>query len=130
MYSFHSIRHARMTSDIKGMMSAQQGEITSAFQTTDTQLADVAEMVKTLNMSDIQNPEIERARQLEEEQRTLQASRKLLDEVLTKYQEDSMLRASAERQDHSTQVTFRGENTGVQIGVSHGPISGITFGGK
>lgn len=116
-----------MTSDIKGMISAQQGEITSAFQTTDTQLAEVAEMIKTLNMSDIQNPEIERARQLEEEQRALHVSRKLLDDILTKLQENSMLRASAERQDHSTQVTFKGENTGVQIGVNNG---GFTFGGK
>lgn len=123
-----------MTGDIEEMLSAKQDEVTSACQTTDTQLAKVAETLKSLNILDgIQytgSPEGEMARQLQEEQKALHASRKLLGDVLTKFQEDSVLRASAGKLDHSAHITFGSQNSGFQIGVSHGPISGITFGGK
>lgn len=119
-----------MTGEIKEIIAEKQREITPAVQTTDTQLAQVTETLKTLNTLDDARREVDMVRQLQEEQSALTLSRKLLDELVAKLQEDSVSRASGEKQDYSAQVTFGSQNSGLQIGVSHGPISGITFGGK
>ena len=114
-----------MTGDIKEKILEKQREVTLAAKATDTQLAKVTETINTLVIDD-SHPEQDMA-SLEEEQRALHSSQKLLGEVLTKLQE--VLRAS-EKQDHSIHVTFGSQNSGLQIGVSNGPISGVTFGGK
>jgi hypothetical protein len=44
--------------------------------------------------------------------------------------EEVIAKATSESQNRSTQVTFGNQNSGFQIGISYGPISGISFGGK
>ena len=68
--------------------------------------------------------------QLQEERKALDASRKLLGELLSKSQEEVVAKAAAENQSHSTTVTFGGSNSGFQAGVIKGAVSGISFGGK
>jgi hypothetical protein len=75
----------------------------------------------TENRSDI-------LKQMEEERTALNASRKLLGELLSKVQEDAVAKAAMDSQTRSTTVTFGTQNSGFQIGVSNGPISGISFG--
>lgn len=72
----------------------------------------------------------EALQQLEEEREALNASRKVLDELLSKSKEDAIAKAAAKNQSHSTAVTFGNQNSGFQAGSINGAISGITFGGK
>lgn len=78
------------------------------------------------NEEDITNA----VKQIEEERAALGSSRKLLEELLSKAREDVIARAASENQNRSTEVTFGNNNSGFQIGISNGPISGISFGGK
>ena len=68
-------------------------------------------------------------RQLEEERKALNASRKLLDELLAKSQEEAVAKAAG-NQSGSTTVTFGDHNSGFQAGTITGGVSGLTFGGK
>jgi hypothetical protein len=78
----------------------------------------------------------EALRQLEEERIALDASRKLLDELLYKAQEDVVAKASAGNQSGSTtvtvgNVTFGKDNKGYQAGsITGGDFRGMRFGGK
>ncbi|KLJ12784.1 hypothetical protein EMPG_12234 [Blastomyces silverae] len=78
---------------------------------------------------DIEDTEIRAnvLRQIEEEHKALSASRKLLDELRVKVQEDVLVKAAGEKQNRSTHLVFGNQNSGFQIGISNGPISGISF---
>lgn len=71
----------------------------------------------------------EALRQLKEEGKALDASRKLLNELLSKSQEEAVAKAAG-NQSQSTTVTFGDGNSGFQAGTITGGVSGITFGGK
>ena len=62
-------------------------------------------------------------RQLEEEVAMLKLSQRLLEALLSNAKEDMSRAANAQ-----TQVSFGNNNSGFQVGASHGPISGISFG--
>jgi hypothetical protein len=62
-------------------------------------------------------------RQLEEARKALDASRKLLDELLAKSQEDAVAKAALGGQSTSTTITFGNQNSGFQAGVIHGGVN-------
>jgi hypothetical protein len=68
-------------------------------------------------------------RQLEEELKAVKASQKLLNELLSKSQEEAVAKAAG-NQSRSTTVTFGAQNSGFQAGTINGGVSGINFGGK
>ena len=68
--------------------------------------------------------------QLQEERKALDASRKLLDELLSRSQEEAVAKAAAGNSSHPTSVTFGNSNSGFQAGIINGAVSGINFGGK
>jgi hypothetical protein len=74
-------------------------------------------------------------RQLKEERKALDASRKLLDELLSMAQEDAVAKAAAGNQSGPTtitvsNVTFGKDNKGYQAGhVVGGDFRGMRFGG-
>jgi hypothetical protein len=73
----------------------------------------------------------EALRQVEEERKALYASRKLLDELLSKAQEEAIAKATAAKnQTQSTAVTFGNNNSGFQAGTINGGVRGIRFGTK
>lgn len=78
----------------------------------------------------------EALRQLEEERKALDASRKLLDELLSKAREDSVAKAAVGNQSGSTtvtvgSVTFGKDNKGYQAAhVAGGDFRGMRFGGQ
>jgi hypothetical protein len=134
---YSSIRHSHITEDIKKVILTKQTDIASAIRTTDRQLAEVGKRLEELNVAGDDQIEAERTknradalRQIEEERKALSTSRKLLNELLSKAQDDAVAKAATESQTRSTTVTFGAQNSGFQIGVSNGPISGISFGGK
>jgi hypothetical protein len=71
----------------------------------------------------------EALRQLEEEFKGVKASQKLLNELLSKSQEEAVAKAAG-NQSGSTTVTFGAQNSGFQAGNINGGVSGITFGRK
>lgn len=134
---YSCIRHSHITEEIKKAILTKQTDIASAIRTTDKQLAEVGERLGELNVTDDDQIEAESTknradalRQIEEERKALSTSRKLLNELLSKAQDDAVAKAAIENQIRSTIVTFSAQNSGFQIGVNSGPISGISFGGK
>jgi len=69
----------------------------------------------------------EALRQLEEESKGVKASQKLLNELLSKSQEETVAKAAG-NQSGPTTVTFGAQNSGFQAGNINGGVSGITFG--
>ncbi|KAJ5604685.1 hypothetical protein N7510_009839 [Penicillium lagena] len=133
-----SFRRNPATEEIKEAVSEaisrKRGEISSAANTTDSQLVDVTDILEKLIVSsDVQDTEeetVQMSRQLREEKNALRCSRDLLAKLFEKAEEDTIRKATAQNQEHFPRVTFGGQNTGFQIGVNNGPISGITFGVK
>jgi hypothetical protein len=71
----------------------------------------------------------EALRQLEEELKGVKASQKLMNELLSKSQEEVVTKAAG-NQSYSITVTFGAQNSGFQAGNINGGVSGIDFGGK
>lgn len=67
--------------------------------------------------------------QLEEELKGAKASQKLLNELLSRSQEEAIAKAAG-NQTGSITVSFGAQNSGFQAGNINGGVSGMTFGGK
>ena len=100
-------------------------------------MAEVAKRLEQVSIADGVQGEVENQESradalqwIEEERRALSASRKLLNELLSKTQEGAVARAATEKETRSATMTFGNQNSGFMIGVSNAPITGITFGGK
>jgi hypothetical protein len=108
------------------------------FATGDKQLVVLEKKVEDMSLSDddsddynddeaatVAEDKAKALRQLEEERKALDASRKLLDELLAKSQEEAVAKAALGGQRTSTTITFGSQNSGVQARVIHG---GVNFG--
>ncbi|KAH8723890.1 hypothetical protein GQ44DRAFT_827760 [Phaeosphaeriaceae sp. PMI808] len=121
-------------------MAMAQAEVKGAVTTTDKQLVVLESKLDELNLSsddeEAAGPKegkAEALQQLEEERKALDASRRLLDELLSKAQEEAVAKAAAKNQGSSTtvtSVTFGNQNSGQQAGVINGGVHGAIFGGK
>jgi len=121
-------------------MSLVQAEIKGAVTTTDKQLVVLESRLEELNLSSDDDEEAgpkegkaEALQQLEEELKAMEASRRLLDELLSKAQEESVSEAAAKSLGSSTTVTtvtFGNQNSGQQAGVINGGVHGAVFGGR
>jgi hypothetical protein len=103
--------------------------------TTNKQLVVLESKLEELNLSSDDNDEAaglqegktEALWQFEEERKAISASLRLLNELLSKAQEDVVAKAAAKNQGSSTtvtSVTFGNQNSGQQAGVING---GATF---
>lgn len=126
-----SIRHTHITEEIQKMVSMRKTEITAGIRSTDEQLDEVGTRIEQLSVvtntqEDLGTTEdkVGAKKQAEEERKALHASRKLLDELLMKVQNNCIAKAA------SISVNFGDYNSGFQVGVSNGPISGMSFGVK
>ena len=136
-YRYSSIRHTHITEEIKKTISAKQTEIKSAISAADGQLVVLENRLEELNLS-VNGQEVtgsteskaEALQHLEEERKALSASRKVLDELLSKSQEEAVAKDTAENQSRSTTVILGNHNSGSQAGIINGAVSGMTFGGK
>jgi hypothetical protein len=102
--------------------------------TADKQLVVLESKLAGISLSDYDDDaaapaegKVEALRQLEEERKALDASRKLLDELLAKSQEEAIATAAG-NQSYSTMATFGNNNSGFQAGTSGGGVSVLTFG--
>jgi hypothetical protein len=133
---YSSVRHSHITEEIKKTRSTKQAEVKGAITTADKQLVVLENKLEELNLSsddeEVAAPKegkAEALRQLEEERKAVNASRKLLDELLSKSQEEAVAKAAG-NQSRATMVTFGNQNWGFQAGTINGGVSGINFGGK
>ena len=118
------------------MISTKQAEVKSAITTADKQLVVVENKLEELNLSSddeeaagSRDGKPEALQQFKEELITVKASQKLLNELLSKSQEEALAKAAG-NQSHSTTVKFGNQNSGFQAGIINGGVSGISFGGK
>lgn len=116
-------------------MTAKEEEITTVVKRTDTRLADVESCLRdmaveeTTQDDEIKRDELEGAQpQLEEELAALKSSQALLQELLSQLKPGETEKAASEHGKGNTNVSSGPQNSGFPVGVSHGTISGITFG--
>lgn len=132
------MRHRHITEDIKKTISEKQEEVKDVISTTDKQLIVLDDKLEELSLSsdgeNADEPAEDKAKallQYQEERKAIVASRKLLDELLDRAQEEAVAKAAAKDQASSTtlgNVTFGNQNSGIQTGVLHGGIHGAVFG--
>jgi len=132
---YSSFRHTHITEEIEKTISIKRAEITGTITATENQLAEVESTLRELHIAGTGQEKGQdtddkgsAVKQIEGERTALDSSRKLLQELLLKTQEDVIAKAASERQNPSNQITFGSQNSGFQIGISNGPISGISFG--
>ena len=113
-------------------ISKTEAEIADSITATDKQLAEVNAKLGALCLAKQEQDETEADRasaisQVAVEQTVLGESRKLLEGLLS-----GIHTAAAKARKDQAQVVnkFGNQNEGMQIGVSYGAISGITFGKK
>lgn len=83
----------------------------------------------TIDTEDAYKDEDGMRRAIEEERAMLHIVLEILDGLNTNTQDEAKKMAEEERK-QSTQVTFGNDNSGFQLGVNSGAISGFTFGGR
>jgi peptidoglycan hydrolase CwlO-like protein len=133
-YRYSSVRNSHITEEIKKTISTKQEEVKGAIITADKQLVVLENKLEELNLSSDDDDmategKAEALRQLEGERKALDASRKLLDELLAKAQEDAVAKVAG-NQASSTTVTFGDHNSGFQAGNISGGVNKLSFGGK
>jgi hypothetical protein len=135
-YRYSSVRHSHITEEIKKTISTKQAEVKGAITTADKQLVVVENKLEELNLSSDDDEaarskegRTETLRQLEGELDAVKVSQKLLEELLTKSQEEAVAKAAGNLSPSNT-VMFGDQNSGFQAGIINGGVSGISFGGK
>jgi len=133
---YSSVRHSHVTEEIKKTISIKQDEVNSAITTADRQLVVLENKLEELNLSSDDDDatgssqgKAEVLRQFEEELKGMKASQKLLNELLSKSQEEAIAKVAG-NQTGSITVSFGAQNSGFQAGNINGGVSGMNFGGK
>ncbi|KAF2132450.1 hypothetical protein P153DRAFT_421381 [Dothidotthia symphoricarpi CBS 119687] len=133
---YSSIRHSHVTEEIRQTISTNQVQIKSAIRTVDENLEALGsrggELQPESGDEDLNEStsRVEALRQLEEERKAVATTRKLLDKLLAKAQEEEIQKAVAENQNRSTTATFGHSNSGFQANIVNGGLSGFSWGGK
>ncbi|KAK6063283.1 hypothetical protein SCUP515_12531 [Seiridium cupressi] len=118
---YSSVRNSHLTEEIKKSISVKQDEVNGAIITTDQKVVVLQNKLKDLELSsDEEEGEMSLQgkakvmQRLKDERDALNASLKLLQELLAKSQEESVAKAAL----------------GFQAGIINGSVSGQTFGGS
>ncbi|KAJ9155745.1 hypothetical protein NKR23_g2027 [Pleurostoma richardsiae] len=126
------LQQAKVSEEIIRLLSAREAEMVDAMATTDQQLGTVHSRLEALRLAGTARDETDAdwaatVAQVEAELSTLSTTNRLLQELLVKTQTT----ASRARGGHDRVVNhFGAHNEGMQLGVSYGSISGLTFGKK
>ena len=126
-----------MTEEIQKTIATRQTDVTRAIDTADRQLIVLEDRIEELDVSESGHEEdageadkAEALAQLQQARSALETSRKLLEELLSKSQEEAVAKAAEGTATHSTNMTFGNGNSGFQAGAINGAVSGISFGAK
>lgn len=135
-----SIRGQCLTEELKTAVAAKERDIADTINSTDQQLSTLEGYFKQLNPTGIERgnasctedtgkDEAGMRRTIEEERAMLHILLGLLRGLETRTQEEAKKMAE-EEQKQTTKVAFGSNNSGFQLGVNSGTISGFTFGGR
>lgn len=133
---YSSVRNSHITEEVLKTVSTKEAEVKGAIATADKQLVMLEKRFEELELSDDDGAaastqgKSSTLQQLEEERKALDASRKLLEELLAKSQGDVVAKAAQGNNPAPTTITFGNDSSGFQAGVIHGGVSAITFGKK
>ncbi|KAJ5727780.1 hypothetical protein N7493_005600 [Penicillium malachiteum] len=130
-----SIRNAGLSQPIR---DEKERQVTSAIQATTAEVVELSVRKKEIRIrgatvDDDDEDEVAEyefaSSQVSQEQKSLARSQKLLEVLLAKIQEPNISQLAAKvHQDQSINVSFGGNNYGVQMGVNNAPISTLNFG--
>lgn len=136
-YRYSSVRNSHLTEEVTKIISAKQAEVQGVMTTADRQRAVLENKFEELGLSSddeeaaaVTEDKAEALQQLEEGRKALDASQKLLDELLAKSQEENVAKAGLGHQSGSTTITMGNQNSGFAAGIINGGVSGISFRGK
>jgi uncharacterized protein involved in exopolysaccharide biosynthesis len=130
------VRNTHITDEIKQMISTKQTEVEGALVEANQQRTVLQHKLDELSDDDEEAPEseggeTETMRQLREVLSRVEASQKLLNELLCKSQEEAVAKAAGHsNQNGPTTVTFGANNSGFQANYINGGVSGLSFGVK
>jgi DNA-binding transcriptional regulator GbsR (MarR family) len=134
LYRYSSIRSTNVTEEIKKAISTKEEEVSRAITSTNRQLAEVETSLRELHLRSASEEESRNAEdmtntveQIEEERNALNSSRKLLEELLSRTKEESIVKAVSAIQSRSTHIYFGNQGQGIQIGINNAAISGFHF---
>jgi hypothetical protein len=125
-----------MTKDIGAAIAKKEADLTNLSQTTDTRLSCLEKSLEEMKPSNIDRETVEEEEsedrlgaiaQLEQESTVLKASQALLPELLARLKSEEMEKIAG-RQVASTHLSFGHNNSGFQVGINQGSISGVTTG--
>ncbi|KAJ5682331.1 hypothetical protein N7462_005496 [Penicillium macrosclerotiorum] len=124
---YNSIQHSEVTSQIKSNLASKRTELVVATRSTESRKEEVNKLLKQLVSVDAEEEEEEEElnetiKQLRVERKALEASRKILEELLSKLSDSIGPQATAKIEDYSINVSFAGQNSGIQTAVNHGTI--------
>lgn len=133
-YKCNFIRHTHITKEIKKTIFTKQIEIENDIITIDKQSMMLKNELKELNINNDDQEAIESTKskieilqQLEEERKALSASRKVLDELLSKSKEKAIAKIAIENQSRSITMTFDNQNSNFQVESINDSINEINF---
>lgn len=130
-----SIRGQQVTAELEAAIADKEKKITDSITSTNQQLAVVNTHLQKLDSTESQSQdtngtahedEAGMRRVIGEEQVMLRVLLALLQGLKLKTQEEAKM---AKERKQSTKITFGNNNSGFQLGVNSGSISGFTFGG-
>jgi hypothetical protein len=135
-----SILGQQITKELKTTIAAKKKDIADSITSTDQQLTTLDARFKQLDPTDVKRgntSDTEDAykdkdgmrRTIREERAMLYMVLEILEGLKIKTQDEAKKMEEEERK-QSTQVTFGNNNSGFQLGVNSGAISGFTFGGR
>lgn len=124
MYSLKSIQQGQVTDEIRQNIVAKSGELVKASQEAASETSEIENKLKLFSVASVPGDvEYEDAMsQLKEQQNALQASQKLLGELLSQLNESAGTGTSAGSNSIGS-VTFGDNNSGVQLGLNTAPFN-------
>jgi Asp/Glu/hydantoin racemase len=134
---YSSVRNSHITEEIRESISVRQNEVNEAITATDRQIIVLEDRVNELELSSdeeegrtFSQERSEAQQRLENERDALDASKKLLQELLTKAREEAVQQAALGGRAGSTTITFGNQNSGFQAGIVNGNVNSQTSGAK
>lgn len=128
LYSLKSIKQGQITDEIRQSIVAKSGELVKASEAAASETSEIESKLKHFSFtSDPGNVEYEDAiNQLKEQQKAVEASQKLLEELLSKLKESAGTGTSAGNNSIGS-VKFGDYNSGLQLGLN---TAAFTFNAK
>lgn len=126
MSSLKSIHQGQITEEIKQTLVSQQGELENASRAVEAEGVAIENKLKLLTMEDAPE-DVEHQdtlKQLKEQRKTLEASQRLLEELLSRVQESAKAaNATTKTEFGQISMTWGAQNSGIQLGINQAPIN-------